>query len=60
MIYARLERIPSLLPYPKHFLAIDPLFETTIKLLSNEIRETICEGLKWMCKLFEINAEQDF
>ena len=36
------------------------IFVTIAKLPSNEIRETFCEGLKWMCKLFEINAQQDF
>ena len=35
------------------------LFEITI-LSSNEIREIFCEGLKWICKLFEINARWDF
>ena len=35
------------------------LFEITI-LSSNEIREIFCEGLKWICKLFEINVQWDF
>ena len=46
--------------YLKDLQAIDPSFVTIIKLSSNEIRETFCEGLKWMYKLFEIYAWQDF
>ena len=32
----------------------------SIKLSNNEMRETFYEGLKWMCKLFEINAQHNF
>ena len=37
---------PPLFPYLKHLEAIDPSFETIIKLSSNEIREKTCERLK--------------
>ena len=47
-------------PYLKHLQVINPSFVTITKLSSNEIRETICEGLQWMCKPFEIKAQQDF
>ena len=57
---ARLER--KLPPFPslKHLEEIDPSSITINKLSNNEIRETFCEELKLMCKLFEINAQQDF
>ena len=42
------------------FVSIGSLFVIITKLSSNEIRETYCEGLNWMCKLFEKNAEKDF
>ena len=50
---ARLERIPPTFHCLKYLQAIDPSF-VTIKKLS------ICKGVKCMCKLFEINAQQDF
>ena len=59
-INATLERILPPFPYLKHLLAIDPSFLTITKLSSNEIRETFCGGLKWLCWFFEINAQQDF
>ena len=55
--YISLERISPPFPYLKHLQAIEPSFLT--KLSSNEIRETY-EGPKLLCKLFEINAQQDF
>ena len=58
--YSRLEQIPPPFPYLKHLQVINPSFVTITKLSSNEIRETICEGLQWMCKPFEIKAQQDF
>ena len=58
--YARLERIPPPFSYLKNLQAIDASFVIITKISSNEIRETFCEGLRWMCKLFEKNAEQDF
>ena len=57
--YARLERI-SPVSLLKHLPVIDPSFVTLTKRSSNEIRETFCEGVKWMCKFFEINAQQHF
>ena len=39
------------------------LFETLVtitKLSRNGIRESFWEGLKRICKLFEINVQQDF
>ena len=41
----------------KHFQETDSSFVTITKLSSNEIRQTSFGGLKWMCKLFEINAQ---
>ena len=57
---ARLERILPPFPSLKHLEEIDPSSITINKLSNNEIRETFCEELKLMCKLFEINAQQDF
>ena len=57
---ARLERILPPFPSLKHLEEIDPSFITINKLSNNEIREIFCEELKLMCKLFEINAQEDF
>ena len=38
---------------------IDLSFVRITKPLSNKIEETFCEGLKWMCKLFEKNGQKD-
>ena len=54
--YVRLERLPCL----KHSQAIDPSFVTITKPLSNKIEETFCEGLKWICKFFEIKGQKTF
>ena len=51
---------PSPFPYLKHLQAIDPSFVTMTKLSSNELKKTIEKELKWICKLFEINEQQDF
>ena len=47
-------------PFPclKHLQAINPSFVTSTNLSGNKIKETFCERLKWMCKLFEINSQQ--
>ena len=58
--YVRLERIPPPFPYLKYLIETDLSFVSTTILSSNEIREIFCEGLKWICKLFEINAQWDF
>ena len=58
--YARLERIPPPFSNLKQLQRIDPSFVTITKLSSNEIRETFYKVLKQMCKLFEINVQQDF
>ena len=34
-------------------------FVTITTPLSTKIGETFCEGLKWMCKLFEKNGQKD-
>ena len=58
---ARLERILPPFLFLKHLEEIEPSFITISKLSNNEIRETFCgEELKLMCKLFEINTQQDF
>ena len=46
--------------YLKRLQAINILFVTITKLSSNETRETFSEGLKSMCKLFEIDLQRDF
>ena len=58
--YARLEWVLPQFPYLRHLQAIARSFETITKLSSNDIRETFCWGLKWMCNIFEINPQQDF
>ena len=45
--YARLERIPPPFLYLKHLQGMIA-------------RESFWEGFKWMCKLFELNAQQGF
>ena len=58
---ARLERILPPFLFLKHLEEIEPSFITISKLSNNEIRETFCgEELKLMCKLFEMNTQQDF
>ena len=56
-----MNKIRNLLTFPflKHLQAVDPSFATIIKPLSNKIGETSCEGLKWMCKLFEKNGQSN-
>ena len=46
-------------PYSKHLQTIGPSFLTIIKLLRNKIAETFCEGLKCMCKPFELDGQKD-
>ena len=47
-------------PYLKHFQGIYSLLVTITKPLCNKIREAFGEGLKWKCKLFEMNEQEDF
>ena len=47
-------------PYLKHLQAVEPSFVNITKTLSSKIGETFCEGLKLMCKLFEIDRENFF
>ena len=58
-IYTILERISSYIFFLKYLQAIDPSFVTITKTLSNKIGETLYEGLKWMCTLFEKNGQTD-
>ena len=51
---------PSEFPDLKRCQAIDPSFVTITKPLSNNIGEARYEGLKSICKLFEINGQKDF
>ena len=48
----------STFPYLKHLQALVPSFITIIKPLSNKIAEIFCEGLKRMCKIFEIDGKK--
>ena len=50
--------IPLTFPVLKQLQAIDPSFVTITKPLRNKIVETFCEGLKWMCTLFEKNGKK--
>ena len=43
----------------KYLQAIDPSFVTITKPLSNKIGETLYEGLKWMCTVFEKIGQTD-
>ena len=46
--------------YLKYLPAIDSSFVTNTKPISKKTGETFCEGLKWMCKPFEINGQNFF
>ena len=52
---ARLGRIPHPFSYLKHLQATNSSFVTITKLSNNEKWKKNCEGLRWMCKLLEIN-----
>lgn len=58
--HARLDHIPTTFPCSKCWQVIDPSHETTTKKLNNKIGETLCEGLKWMSKLSEIDEKNTF
>ena len=58
--YEILEQISLTFPFLKHLQVINPSFVTFTKPLSNKIIEKFCEGLKWMCKLFEENEQKRF
>ena len=57
--YAQNEYTPTF-RYSEHLQAIDPSFVTITKQLDNKIGETFCEGLKCMCKVFEIYGQKYF
>ena len=60
MKYATLERIlPSSFLFETFASSWLSLFVTITKPLSNKTGQTICEGLKWMGKLFEITEQKD-
>ena len=60
MKYAILERIyPLTFLFLKHLQTIDSSIVTITKPLSDKIGETICKGLKRVCKLFEKNGQKD-
>ena len=51
---------PTPFPYLKYLQAIKPSFVIIMKPLSNKREETFREGLKLMCKFFEINEQKVF
>ena len=55
----RIEHFPEF-SYSKHLQAINHLFVTITKPLSNKIRETVCDGFKLMRKLFEADEQRDY
>ena len=61
MKHTRLEQIPPSVSLFETFSSNRPFIcnhQQTIK--HNKRGVTFCEGLKWMCKLFEISGQKDF
>ena len=54
--HAGLERRPGILHCVQ---AIDPSFAITPKPLMSKTGETLCEGFKWLCKLFETDGQKN-